>query len=194
MRRPWTLTRSLLVGGVLNAALAIATLMLFLAFEHQVAGAAPDYRAAPVGGLDYEAMSGRPLDPKNPVDRQIIAGLPAADRKPKPGQILFGAFISVTNTSSRPLTTADHIELRHDAGTLEQPLALPRSNPYAYAPRVVRPHARIPVLGSTADDNLAAGGLLLVFRVPARAYNDSGTFELVIHDAQHPDQTTSLII
>jgi hypothetical protein len=194
MRGSWTLPRSLVFGGALSAAMVIATLSVFLAVEKQVAGAAPDYRVAAVGGMHYEAMDGRPLDPANATDRKIIAGLPAADVKLRHGEMLFGAFISFTNSSSQTLRSASLIELRHDSGPVDQPLPLPQSNPYAYSARLVRPHSRIPGAGSPAADNLAAGGRLLVFRIRASEYNNSGTFELVIHDPLHPDRTASLFV
>ena len=56
---------------------------------------------------------------------------------------------------------------------------------------MLRGGVRVPALGSVADDNLAAGGKLLVFRIPAKAYADSQALELVIHDRAG---TASLII
>jgi hypothetical protein len=142
--------------------------------------------------MQYEAMDGRPIDPGNAVDRKIIAGLPARDRRVQHGQILFGAFFASTNTSTRPLRSADRIELRDDDGRVYKALPLPARNPYAYSPRVVRPGTRIPTQGSPADENLAATGLLLLFRVPARTYDSGGTFELVVHQSRH--RIASLII
>lgn len=194
MRGSWTLPRSLLLGGALSAAIVLASLSLFLAFEKRSAGAAPDFRVAATGGMEYEAMDGRPVDPANPVDRQIIAGLPARDRRLHHGEMLFGAFIAFTNASTRPLRSADSIELRHDAGHVYHALPLPKSNPYAYSPRVVRPRTRIPSQNSPADENLAAGGRLVLFRIRAREYDNGGTFELVIHDPRHPGHTASLIV
>jgi hypothetical protein len=173
--------------GIGCVAVALATVSVFLAVEKRAAAAAPDYRVATVGGIEYEAMDGRPVHPTDSVDRAIVGGV---DRV-RHGQMLFGAFFSVTNSSTRPLRSADWIELRDDAGRVYRPVALPVTNPYAYTPRLVRPHTRIPAQGSVADDNLAAGGKLLLFRIPAREYDSGGTFELVIHSAH---QTGSLII
>jgi hypothetical protein len=188
------MTRPLLLGGGLSAAVAIAVMALFLAVEKPEAGAAPSFRVAPIGGMQYESMVGRPIRPAAPIDRRIIAGLPARDRRPRHGEILFGAFISVTNPSTRPLRSADRIELRDDAGNLHRPLPLPASNPYAYSPGVVRPGTRIPSQNSQDDENLAAGGLLLVFRINAREYTDGGTFELVIDNPRRPAATASLVV
>jgi hypothetical protein len=186
--------RPLLLVAVLCGALLLAVLALFLAEERSTANAAPDYRVTRIGGLEYEAMSGRPIDPANAVDRAIIAGLPARDRQLGHGQMLFGAFIAFTNPSTRPLRSAARIELRDGGGHVYQPLPLPATNPYAYTPQRIGPRTRIPVFGSTADANLAATGQLLLFRIRAATYNNSGTLELVIHQPLHPDQTASLPI
>lgn len=158
-----------------------------------MAAAAPDYRVVKVGGLEYEAMQGRPIRPADAVDRKIVEGLRAGDRQIPRGALLFGAFISVTNHSSRALPTADRIELRDDRGHVYHPVRLPAHNPYAYSPRLIGPRIRVPGLGTPADDNLAATGLLVLFRIPAFQYKD-GVLELVIHDPLHPADTASLII
>ena len=93
---------------------------------------------------------------------------------------LFGAFIAVTNPALRFIPSADRIELRDDAGHVYRPLRLPAANPYAYSPRAIPPHTRAPLDGTAAADNLAATGLLLLYRIPSRMY-ESGVLELVIH-------------
>ena len=180
--------RLLLPFGLACAAALLVTFSLFLAVEKRAAAASPDYRVATIGGLEYEAMESRPIDPANAVDRQIIAG---AHPRLRHGQMLFGAFISITNPSPRPLRSGDPIELRDDGGHVFRALPLPATNAYAYTPRAIRPHTRIPALGSAADDNLAASGRLLLFRIPAREYRSGATFELVIHA---PHQSGTLII
>jgi hypothetical protein len=193
MRRSTTLPRWILIPLALSGAARLVALGLLLATEKRVAAAAPDYRVARTGGLEYEAMLGRPLHPGNAVDRKILEGIGAGDRRPPRGELLFGAFISVTNGSSRALRTADRIELRDERGRVYHPLRLPASNPYAYRPRLIHARTRIPGRGTPADDNLAATGLLLLFRIPAFQYDD-GVLELLIHDPRHPHSTASLII
>jgi hypothetical protein len=178
-------SRWIVLVGALSALGLFAVLGVFLAVDKPEAAAAPDYRVAPARGIEYEAMSGRPIDPASAVDRQLIAGLPAAERRLRHGEILFGAFISFTNVSSGMLRSAEHIDLRIDDGPVYQPLALPATNPYAYSPRVIRPRTRVPALGSPADANLAATGKLVLFRIPGRPYRNGATLELVIHQAHH---------
>jgi hypothetical protein len=154
---------------------------------------APDNRVVAVGGLQYEAMLGRPIYPSQWLDAPMVAGLPARDRRVRPGQMLFGAFIAVANDSPRSLPAAGRIELRDEGGHVYRPLPLSTSNPYAYVPRPVAPKTRIPGVGTPADDDLAATGKLLLFRIPADSYGD-GVLELVIHDARDPEQRADLVI
>lgn len=152
---------------------------------------APDYRVVSIGGLQYESMLGRPIDPANPVDAAIVRGLPAGERGVRPGEMLFGAFIAVSNDSPKRLPAATSVELRGDSQHVYRPLQLPASNAYAYAPRSIPPNTRVPGVGTAADDNLAATGYLLLFRVPAY-YAREGQLELVIHEPGHPSSTASL--
>lgn len=184
MSSPIRFVTALAIG---SAALLLTGLVVLFATQHRAAAKAPDYRVVRVGDIDYEAMQGRPLHPANRVDRAILGGRPRVHR----GGMLFGAFISATNASSAPRPTAARIVLRDQAGHVYRPLPLAAANPYAYTRRVLRGGVRVPALGSVADDNLAAGGKLLVFRIPAKAYADSQALELVIHDRAG---TASLII
>jgi hypothetical protein len=193
MRNSRPLLPLLLMVGAMSVVMLFVTLSVFLIVEKRVASAAPNDRTSSIGGMEYQAMSGRPIHPTNPVDRKIIAGLPADARRLRHGEMLFGAFIAFTNSTRHNLRSADRIELRHESG-LDRPLPLPASNPYAYTPRVVRPRVRIPGAGSPAAVNLAAGGRLLLFRVPAREYSNGGTFELVIHDPSHPARTVTIVV
>lgn len=185
--------RLLFTLGLTSAAVLFAGVAALFATRHRETPKAPDHRVTQIGGVEYEAMQGRPIHPDNPVDRAIVAGLSARDRRVAPGETLFGAFIAITNDSSTPLQTADRVELRDEDGRVYRPLALPATNPYAYSQRLLRPGTRIPALGSPADDDLAATGRLLVFRIPSRAY-ESEALELVIHDPSQPAATASLII
>jgi hypothetical protein len=175
------------------AAALVGVLLALLFIAKPTVGTPPDNRVVAVGGLQYEAMLGRPIYPSHAVDAAMVAGLPARDRRLRPGQMLFGAFIAVANDSPRSRPAARRIELRDDAGHVYRPLRLSTSNPYAYVPRPVPPKTRIPGVGTPADDNLAATGKLLLFRIPADRY-DEAVLELVIHDARNPQQSADLVV
>ena len=191
--REHLLIRLLLALGLTSVVVLFAGVGVLFATQHRENPKAPDFRVARIGGVEYEAMLGRPVDPGNKVDAAIVAGLPARDRRVAGGETLFGAFIATTNDASARRRTAGRIELRDQEGHVYRPLALPATNPYAYSQRLLRPGTRVPAFGSAADDSLAAMGRLLVFRIPAQAYA-SETLELVIHDPSQPATTASLII
>jgi hypothetical protein len=191
--RPTTLPRSILLLLAVSALAVLATVSLFLAVEKRVTAAPVNDGVVSVGGLRYEAMLARPVNAANRVDRRIVAGLAEDHRQRRRGQILFGVFLSIRNDSMRALRSADRIELRDQRDHLYHALDLPAANPYAYAPSVVPSQTRIPRQGSAANDNLAATGKLVLFRIPAAQY-ENGMLELVIHRPDHPREAASLVI
>jgi hypothetical protein len=177
--------RRILVLGIWGVMAAVVVLLALLVAEAKPQTSRPvDFSQGTVGGVRYEAATDRPVNPSNPVDAQIVKGLPAAERHPGSKQLLLGVFVTVTNDSSRALPTAARIDLRDEAMRVYHPLALPASNPYAYRPTTLRAGETIPRLGTPPADNIAASGLLLLYRVPAFEYQN-GTFELMVHDPLH---------
>jgi hypothetical protein len=178
-----TARRTLLFPLAMLAASSFALIDVLAGFVVGVkptTAASPDDRVVSVGGLEYESMLGRPIEPQDSIDKHIVAGLPARERRMPRGDLLFGAFFAVTNPALGFVPSADRIELRDEMGHVYRPLRLPAGNPYAYSPRAIPPHTRIPQSGTAADDNLAAGGLLLLYRIPSGEY-ENGVLELVIH-------------
>ncbi len=169
----------------LVTALAASVILLMAAFLAIFAVSAAWKRPAPtslsavkLGPLVYEEIQSRLLYPNDAVDAHLLEGLPAAARRTAPGQLLFGAFIQVSNTGSVPARAAGRIELRDATNRTYRPLRLPSSNPFAYRVRTVR--GTLPRPDSPAAANLAAGGKLLLFRIRRASY-DAGPMELVIH-------------
>jgi hypothetical protein len=185
---PW----AVLAWGI-SCALALAAFVVVLAISHPTTAAAPSYSLVTVGGLEYQAMDGRPLDPANSADAAILAGVPARERRTAPGEELFGAFVAVTNPTQRVLAPARTIALAADPGELYPAITLPASSPYAFPTRPIHPDTRIPAGNSPAADNLAAGARLVLFRIPARVY-ENAQLALVIHDPLRPAATASLDI
>ena len=180
-----------LFAACVVAVFGIVLALLFVAKPTKLTP--PDNRVVALGGLQYEAMLGRQVKPGDAFDAPIVAGMPASDRRQPDGQMLFGAFIAVANDSLQFLPAASRIELRDDAGHVYHPLRMPASNPYAYVPSSIPPKTRIPGFGTPADDDLAATGKVLLFRIPAARYLQ-GVLELVIHDARDPKQRADLVV
>jgi hypothetical protein len=183
--------RLLLIPLAACAAVLLATAGLLLATEKRATPVAPNFGVVKVGGVQYQAVDARPVNPANSVDRRIVAGLPARYRRTPHSTLLFGAFISATDASGHPLRTAGRIDLRDDSGRVYRPLPLPPSNEYAYAQRTLRANVSMPAQDTPAAETLAAGGRMLLFKIPAWRYDNGSAFELLIH---HAHGTTSLII
>jgi hypothetical protein len=134
-----------------------------------------------LGGLTYQAPEARPLDPGNPVDAEILRGVPAVRRPLPSGDEWYGVFLTASNPSARPLPSARQFSLLDiDGHRFPQKRGLGR-NPYAYRSQAVAAGATYPPDSSAAAQNLTALGGLLLFRVP-RASVDYGALELRISD------------
>ena len=164
------------------SAAPVVLLALLVAVAKPQTSTPVDYSQATLAGLHYQVVTDRPIRASNPVDARLVAGLPAAERHAGAGQLLLGVFVTVANESPRPLRTAARIDLRDEAMHVYHPLRLPAGNPYAYQPTRLAPGGELPGAGTPPADNLAANGMLLLYRVPAFEYQN-GTFELTVHDA-----------
>ena len=185
---------SFLLILVVGAATALtAVLGLAVAAAKPQTSTPIDYSQATIGGLRYEASSDRPIDPSNPVDAGIVKGLPASQRRAGSEQLLLGVFVTVANGSSRPRPTAAQIDLRDEAGRVHHRLALPASDPYAYPQTTLAAGGMLPRAGTPPADNVAASGMLLLYRVSAWQYRN-GSFELVLHDPQQPRAVRTIML
>ena len=176
MRRSTALPRLIVILLALSATAVLAVLAVLLATEKRVAAAAPDYRVVTSGRHrvrvdartpDRSEERGRQADRRGPVSRR-----PHATR----GERSCSARSSRSPTT-RPTRCGRRIGSSSATthGRVYHPISLPASNAYAYRARVVRPGTRLPGVGSPADDNLAATGLMLLFRIPAFDYDDGSS-------------------
>jgi hypothetical protein len=144
---------------------------------------------APVaaGGLVYRSMGARALDPHNPVDREILRGIPAIRRPLPRGQEWFGVFLTVTNPGTSELPSSRRFALVDLDGRRFTPQAAPHDSRYAYRPADVAPGRQYPRVYSVPAQNLTAEGALLLFRIPRASYQ-AGTLTLLVGDpsAQQP--------
>jgi hypothetical protein len=139
------------------------------------------------GGVSYTSTGARPLDPRNRDDAALMEGAPTAARDPR--RIWFATFLLATNDGTQPVSTARRIVLRDVTGHTYAPVALPSTNPYRYRPQTIAPGAQAPGVRSPAQSDLAAGGALLLFRIPRSAYEE-GPLEVRV-GAAHADLAVS---
>jgi hypothetical protein len=118
--------------------------------------------AEEMDGLTYNVFITRQLNTKIPPDSAFYRG-------PDPGKddTLYGVFVQVCNETKKAEKAADpeHFVIKDAQETEFRPEELPDSNAFAYKARTVNPQECIPLSGSVAQQNSAAGALL-VYKVP----------------------------
>lgn len=96
-----------------------------------------------VGGLRYEAVLARILNPYIRPDQQLVSGL-----QPDEGKIWFGVFLRVCNESDEAQTPSGDLTLVDAFGKRLEPYELPPDNAFDYEPRPVAPDTCLPPDGS----------------------------------------------
>jgi hypothetical protein len=152
--------------------------------------------ATDLKGLDYNVFITRQLNPKDVTDRDFYSGpeesgecaetgtgpvLTPEERVQRCPTALFGVFLEVCNetTDGAPVSAREPTEVEgrvfpgdfeiEDAqGNKFEPLALPRSNVFAYRSGPIPKGQCIPREGSAAATG-TTGGAMLVFRLPVAA-------------------------
>jgi hypothetical protein len=186
--------RLVAVGAGVFVAAAASLLVLLAAavvFIHPTVNAAPEQNTATVGGLHYAVNDAWVLDPRRRVDAQVARGLPASVRKPAADRLLYAVFVGVTNETTRRLPMATHVTLRDVTNHEYAPVPLGHRNRYAYRARSMAPQSHRPAPWTPAARDISADGLMLVFQIPRRAY-ENGPLELLVRDPVDPATVASL--
>ena len=118
--------------------------------------------AEEMNGLTYNVFLTRQLNTKIAPDSAFYRG-------PDPGKkdTLYGMFVQVCNEGKEATEAVepDRFVIKDAQENEFRPLALPRDNAFAYKARTVNPKECIPLAGSVAQQNSAAGALL-VYKIP----------------------------
>jgi hypothetical protein len=118
--------------------------------------------AEEMDGLTYNVFITRQLNTKIAPDSAFYRG-----PDPGKGQTLYGVFVQVCNKGKKPeeAVQPDRFVIEDARENEFRPLKLPESNAFSYRARTVNPNECIPAAGSVAQQNSAAGALL-VYKVP----------------------------
>jgi hypothetical protein len=160
-------------------------LLIWLGDETTRASSAPDYSSQTIGGVQYSVAGDSEIDPSSAADARFIKGMPAGERRVPKGDVLFGVFVSRTNSEAATLPSASRIDLLDGLGRAHRPLRLSPENPYTYAAGTIAPGGQLPAPGTRPADDIAASGQLLLYRVPVQQVAN-GWLELAVHDPLHP--------
>lgn len=112
--------------------------------------------AIPLGGVEYNVFLTREINPRIAEDKAYYSG-PEAPR----GSALYAVFVQACNAGKREVRTASDFTVTDNQGTRFKPLALPKSNPFAYRPTLLQADTCEPQVGSVAQLGPTAGSLLL---------------------------------
>ena len=118
--------------------------------------------AEEMDGLTYNVFITRQLNTRITPDSAFYRG-------PDPGrkETLFGVFVQVCNEGKKPeqAVQPDRFILRDAQENEFRPLKLPVTNAFSYRARTINPNECIPAAGSVAEQNSAAGALL-IYKIP----------------------------
>jgi hypothetical protein len=178
------------IGATVCVFLLVAAALILV---RPAVASAPGQSTATVDGLRYTVNNAWILDPHRRVDAKLAEGLPASDAHLPPDELLFAVFVGVTNETGSPRRMVSDIALRDTSNRNYAPTRLAPDNRFAYAPTVLHGKSHVPASGAPAETDISADGLMLVFRIPRRAYTD-GPLQLLLHGPRQPGSVHALPI
>jgi hypothetical protein len=146
-----------------------------------------------IGHLKYQVQNSRVLNPADPEDVDLLAGVPETEA-PSADETWFAVFILVQNTTSdQTLPTAEEFEIVDTLETKYEPLEIDRAeNPWVYAPTTLAPGEELPGL-NTAQYNSPVRGAMLLFKLTQESLQNR-PLELEVHSPEDPDQVGTVNI
>lgn len=118
--------------------------------------------AVPLGGVAYEVLLTRQINPRDVEDMGYLRGEVQA---PAPGTTYYGVFLQACNINDEPETTASTFRVVDTTGEEFEPVELDETNPFAWQVTELEPEECFPREGSLAQTGPASAALLL-FEVP----------------------------
>ena len=115
-----------------------------------------------VGPIAYQVQISRILNPRDVEDRDYMQGVQgtlAAD------EVWFAVFVRGQNTSDKTQLAANDFEITDTLNNRFRPVAIARTNPFAYKPRPVAHGQLIPAGSSAAGGGVVQQGAMLLFKV-----------------------------
>jgi hypothetical protein len=113
-----------------------------------------------IGGLDYTVYLTRELNLKIPPDQAFYNGPEAP-----PGQVFYGVFLQVCNTSGGSKPSASMFKVTDNQGNEFEPTPTDPKNPFDYRARTLPKNECIPQAGSVAQLGPAQASMVL-FKFP----------------------------
>jgi hypothetical protein len=115
-----------------------------------------------VGPLAYQVQISRILNPQDVEDRNYMQGVHGTLA---PDEVWFAIFVRGQNTSSKTQPAADDFEITDTVDNRFRPVAIAKTNPFAYRPRPVAHGQVIPSGSSAAGSGVVQQGSMLLFKI-----------------------------
>ena len=122
-----------------------------------------------VGPIAYQVQISRILNPHDVEDRNYMEGVPgklAAD------EVWFAVFVRGQNTSAHTQQAADDFEITDTLDKRFRPVAIAKTNPFAYKARSVAHGQLIPSGSSAAGSGVVQQGAMLLFKIKLSSLSD----------------------
>lgn len=142
------------------------------------------------GEIQYQVQLSRQLDQFSAGDRDLLKGVPAAERRLAPDEIWFGVWIRAQNGSETVQPMADEFVIRDTTGREFKPVDLDGSSPFAYRPVALGADGVYPLPGSASGQSPTTGAFL-IFRMPVSAL-DFRPLELEFGSSKRPARVSSV--
>jgi hypothetical protein len=115
-----------------------------------------------VGPIAYQVQISRILNPQDVEDRDYMQGV---EGKLAVDEVWFAVFVRGQNTSDKTQPAAHDFEITDTLENRFRPVAIARTNPFAYRPRPVGHGQLIPSGSSAAGAGVVQQGSMLLFKV-----------------------------
>jgi hypothetical protein len=122
-----------------------------------------------VGPMAYQIQISRILNPSDPEDRDYMQGVPGTVA---PDEVWFAVFVRGQNTSAHTQQAADDFEITDTLNNRFRPVAIARTNPFAYKARPVAHGQVIPSGSSAAGSGVVQQGAMLLFKIKLSSLSD----------------------
>lgn len=150
------------IAGIVTAVVAFAAVIAHDYSDKPVSAARP----IEVAGIQYNVQGARVLDLNG--DEPVIRALPPSQRRASGRQVVYGVFITLTNSGARTRPMSRQFTLIDDNQHTFRPIPLRRDSPFAYRPGDLAGGRVSPASDSAPAQDFAEQGYPLVFRIPRR--------------------------
>lgn len=121
-----------------------------------------------LGELQYQVQLSRQLDQFSAGDRDLLKGVPVAERELAPDEIWFGVWVRAVNGTETAQALADEFVIKDTTGREFKPVELDTTSPFAYRPVEIEGGGVYPLPGSASGQSPTTGAFL-IFRMPVSA-------------------------